>query len=75
MKLTILFLPLVIDAVLGVECPDSDHLTVQTSTGTFTGLIYPEFPNTYQFRAIPFAEPPVLSRRWLPPQKLSSPPE
>ncbi|ORY59310.1 acetylcholinesterase [Pseudomassariella vexata] len=54
--------------------PDSDPLTVETSTGTFTGLIDPKFPNTLQFRAIPFAEPPVLSRRWLPPQKLSSPP-
>ncbi|KAH8664677.1 acetylcholinesterase [Xylariales sp. PMI_506] len=56
------------------QCTGSDNLTVQTSTGTYTGLIDPKYPNTRQFRAIPFAEPPVLSRRWLPPQKLSSPP-
>ncbi|KIX01040.1 uncharacterized protein Z518_10106 [Rhinocladiella mackenziei CBS 650.93] len=77
MKLAILsLLVLATDAVLGqeVKCPGSDNLTVQTSTGTYTGLIDPKFPNTRQFRAIPFAEPPVLSRRWLPPQKLSSPP-
>ncbi|KAI9155007.1 chlorogenic acid esterase precursor [Paramyrothecium foliicola] len=46
-------------------------LTVRTSTGAFTGLIDPEFPLTRQWRAIPFAEPPVGSRRWLPPQKIS----
>lgn len=70
-------LALATDAILCQEannCSGFDHLTVRTSTGTFTGLVDPEFPNTRQFRAIPFAEPPVLSRRWLPPQKLSSPP-
>lgn len=77
MKLSILSLfALATDAVFAQvdKCPGSDNLTVQTSTGTFTGLIDPEFPNTRQFRAIPFAKPPVSSRRWLPPQKLSSPP-
>ncbi|KAF2713950.1 alpha/beta-hydrolase [Pleomassaria siparia CBS 279.74] len=49
----------------------SQQLTVSTSTGTYTGLIDPKFPNTRQFRSIAFAEPPVLSRRWLPPQKLA----
>ncbi|KAF2181535.1 alpha/beta-hydrolase [Zopfia rhizophila CBS 207.26] len=49
----------------------SDQLTVKTSTGTYTGLIDPKFPKTRQFRSIAFAEPPVKSRRWLPPQKLS----
>lgn len=71
-------LALAMDVVLcqeGNNCTGSDHLTIQTSTGTFTGLVDPEFPNTRQFRAIPFAEPPVLSRRWLPPQKLSSSPD
>ena len=53
------------------QCPLPDNLTVRTLTGIYTGLIDPEFPNTRQFRSIPFAEPPVLSRRWLPPQKLS----
>ena len=77
MKLAILsLLALATDSVLAREanCSGSDHLTVQTSTGTYTGLIDPKFPKTRQFRAIPFAKPPVLSRRWLPPQKLSSPP-
>ncbi|KAJ7815326.1 acetylcholinesterase [Mycena olivaceomarginata] len=76
MKLVILSLfALATDAVRGLEaqCPGSDDLTDQTSMGTYTGLIDPKFPRTRQFRAIPFAEPPVLSRRWLPPQKLSSP--
>jgi carboxylesterase type B len=76
MKLAVLSLfALATDAVLGQEaqCLGSDNLTVQTSTGTYTGLIDPKFPRTRQFRAIPFAKPPVLSRRWLPPQKLSSP--
>ncbi|KAH7397408.1 acetylcholinesterase [Pyrenochaeta sp. MPI-SDFR-AT-0127] len=78
MKLTILsLLALATNVVLGQEtkCPSSNNLTVETSTGTYTGLIDPKFPKTRQFRAIPFAEPPVASRRWLPPQKLSSSPD
>ncbi|KAJ6448600.1 Alpha/Beta hydrolase protein [Mycena vitilis] len=74
MKVRILsLLALATEGVLGLSaaCPNSENLTVRTSTGTYTGLIDPAFPNTRQFRAIPFAEPPVLSRRWLPPQKLS----
>lgn len=51
------------------ECP-TEQLTVKTSTGTFTGVIDPEFPHTRQFRAVPFAKPPVASLRWMPPQKL-----
>ncbi len=77
MKLAILsLLVLAGDTFVGqaANCSGSHNLTVQTSTGTYTGLIDPKFPNTRQFRAVPFAEPPVLSRRWLPPQKLSSPP-
>ncbi|KAL1874207.1 hypothetical protein Plec18167_006144 [Paecilomyces lecythidis] len=46
-----------------------DQLVVRTTTGTYTGLIEPKYPKTRQFRSIAFAEPPVLSRRWLPPQK------
>jgi acetylcholinesterase len=74
MKLMILpFLALVTNPVVGQEAeqPDPDRLTLRTPTGTFTGLINPGFPNTRQFRAIPFAKPPVLSRRWAPPEKLS----
>ncbi|KAH6616381.1 acetylcholinesterase [Boeremia exigua] len=63
-----------VDAVRGASYSSntSVQLTVQTLTGSFTGFIEPEFPNTRQFRAIPFAEPPTGPRRWLPPQKLST---
>lgn len=77
MKFTALpLLALATDAVLGksAEAPASKGLTVQTLTGKYTGMIDPEFPNTRQWRSIPFAEPPVASRRWLPPQKLTSSP-
>ncbi|KAI0473980.1 acetylcholinesterase [Xylariaceae sp. FL0804] len=77
MKLaTLSFLSLATGAALGqnASCSAPPGLTVRTSTGTYTGLIDAEFPHTRQFRAVPFAEPPVLSRRWLPPQKLSTPP-
>lgn len=49
---------------------DDDGLTLRTLTGTFTGLIEPEYPNTRQFLSIPFAKPPVDTLRWLPPEKL-----
>ncbi|KAJ7649119.1 Alpha/Beta hydrolase protein [Mycena polygramma] len=48
-----------------------DNLTVNTSTGSYTGLVDPIFPNTRQFRSVAFAEPPVTARRWLPPAPLS----
>jgi acetylcholinesterase len=73
MKLAILCpLALAIGAVLGGEadCSSSKNITVETSTGTYTGLIDPAYPRTRQFRAIPFAQPPVASRRFSPPEKL-----
>ncbi|KAF5024814.1 hypothetical protein F66182_3053 [Fusarium sp. NRRL 66182] len=74
MKFTTLsFLALASSTIAGGTAKDS-NLTVRTATGTFTGLIDPEFPHTRQWRSIPFAEPPVATRRWLPPQKLSSDP-
>jgi acetylcholinesterase len=51
----------------------TDDLTIETTSGTYTGLIDPKYPNTRQFRAIPFAEPPVLQRRFSPPEKSSRP--
>ncbi|KAF7353955.1 Alpha/beta-hydrolase [Mycena venus] len=74
MKLT-LFSPLsslilALPSVLGRG--DSDNLTVKTSTGTYTGVIEPKFPNTRQFRSVAFAEPPVADLRWLPPKPLSN---
>src|SRR5688572_25038973 len=70
---TLSFLALASDAVQakGQKSTASDGLTVDTSSGSFIGLIDPEFPHTRQFRSIPFAEPPVGSYRWLPPQQLS----
>lgn len=73
MKLTIVsLLTFATNTIVDQEAKltSSDSLTVQTATGIFTGLIDAEFPNTRQFRAIPFAEPPVSSRRWLPPERL-----
>lgn len=76
MKISILpSLVLATIGALGREAGCTDPLLVRTSTGSFTGLIDPEFPNTRQFRSIPFAEPPAGSRRWRPPQKLSSTPD
>ena len=44
-----------------------EDLTVRTATGIFTGLIDSEFPNTRQFRNIPYAQAPVGRKRWMPP--------
>ncbi|KAI1851429.1 hypothetical protein JX266_003504 [Neoarthrinium moseri] len=47
-----------------------DGLTVQTSTGIYTGLIDPDNNNVKTFQGIPFAEAPVGKLRWKPPVKL-----
>ena len=49
--------------------PD-DNLRVRTQTGVFTGLVNEQYSNVREFRTIPFAQPPIGSRRWLPPQPL-----
>ncbi|KAJ7644443.1 Alpha/Beta hydrolase protein [Roridomyces roridus] len=67
MKLGIFSLAL---AVRSAVCANT--LTVNTPTGSYTGLIDPKFPNTRQFRSVAFAEPPVTSRRWLPPVPLAN---
>jgi acetylcholinesterase len=41
-------------------------LTIETTSGPVTGLINGTTPNVAQFLGIPFAEPPVGNRRWLP---------
>ncbi|KXX80349.1 Lipase 1 [Madurella mycetomatis] len=60
---------LLLPAGLAGSCSDdaADKLTVKTITGVYTGLIDPQFPNVRQFRSIPYAEPPLGKRRWLPP--------
>ncbi|KAK7190884.1 hypothetical protein DPSP01_007854 [Paraphaeosphaeria sporulosa] len=55
----------------GHNADDSSQLTVKTLTGAYTGVLDPTFPKTRRFGSIPFAEPPIQARRWLPPQKLS----
>src|SRR4051812_41286483 len=41
-------------------------LTVETTSGPVTGFINGTTPHVAQFLGIPYAEPPVGSRRWLP---------
>ncbi|KAL4789158.1 carboxylesterase [Aspergillus venezuelensis] len=43
-----------------------DNLTVRASTGTYIGFINGTAPNVRQFLDLPYAVPPVGSRRWLP---------
>ncbi|CAK7217679.1 hypothetical protein SBRCBS47491_003250 [Sporothrix bragantina] len=45
----------------------NDPLTVTTLTGVFTGELNAAYPNVREFRSIPFAQPPIGDRRWLPP--------
>lgn len=68
MKWTFFFLSATLPFVLGSR---DENLTVKTATGSYTGLIEPQFPNTRQFRSIAFAQPPVANLRWLPPKPLS----
>ncbi|KAJ7348485.1 Alpha/Beta hydrolase protein [Mycena albidolilacea] len=68
MKWTLFFLSAILPFVLGSS---DENLTVKTATGSYTGLIEPQFPNTRQFRSIAFAQPPVANLRWLPPKPLS----
>lgn len=42
-------------------------LNADTTSGAVQGFINAAHPNVAQFLGIPFAEPPVGARRWLPP--------
>ncbi|KAI1380510.1 para-nitrobenzyl esterase [Hypoxylon crocopeplum] len=46
---------------------DAEYLDVNSSFGSIRGFVNKEYPNVAQFLGIPFAEPPVGPRRWLPP--------
>lgn len=47
---------------------DRLHLTAHTTSGELIGFIDPSLPHVYQWTSVPFAEPPVGARRFLPPQ-------
>ena len=49
----------------------SDSLRVQTSSGVVQGGVNSTYPDVRQFLGIPFAQSPVGSLRWLPPQELN----
>ena len=59
-------------ALAAITAAQSPKLTIETSTGTVTGLINGTTPSVRQFLSIPFAQPPVGSLRWLPPQQLNT---
>ncbi|KAK4191047.1 Alpha/Beta hydrolase protein [Podospora australis] len=62
---------LLLTAVLAAEdqttLTSKKNLTIKATTGIYTGLIDPDFPNVRQFRSIAYAEPPIGKHRWLPP--------
>ncbi|KAH7385522.1 Alpha/Beta hydrolase protein [Phaeosphaeria sp. MPI-PUGE-AT-0046c] len=47
------------------------HLDIETTSGSIRGFVNETTPNVAQFLGIPYAEPPVGSRRWLPPARKS----
>ncbi|KAH8653790.1 Alpha/Beta hydrolase protein [Xylariales sp. PMI_506] len=47
-------------------------LKVTTNSGVLTGFVNLSVPDVRQFLGIPFAQPPIGSRRWLPPSRLQS---
>ncbi|KAK1836828.1 acetylcholinesterase [Podospora conica] len=49
--------------------PPPLSLTVNTSSGIFTGFTDPSLPDTYQWLGIPYAQPPTGTRRFMPPEK------
>lgn len=44
-----------------------DCLNVDTTSGPIQGFVNKTTPHVAQFLGIPFTEPPIESRRWLPP--------
>ncbi|KAK0726631.1 Alpha/Beta hydrolase protein [Apiosordaria backusii] len=56
------------------SCPSlaASSLTVDTPIGTIIGTISPDTPCVRQFLSIPYAQPPISSLRFLPPEPLST---
>jgi carboxylesterase type B len=44
-------------------------LTVKTTSGTYTGLVNSSTPDVNQWLGIPYAQPPVGARRFMPPER------
>lgn len=60
--LGLLFIPLFGQIVTAINL-----IVRNTSSGPVTGFSDRDTPNVAQFLGIPYAEPPVQERRWLPP--------
>ena len=56
------------------ERPGGSGLTVRTSSGTYTGLINSTAPDVNQWLGIPYARPPLGTRRFMPPEKAPNAP-
>lgn len=67
-----LFIIAVVAGLVAFAPVQALELTVETNTGTVTGLVNGTTPSVRQFLSIPFAQPPIDSLRWLPPQALKT---
>lgn len=60
----------ILAALAPLAAAQAPQLTIETRTGTVTGLINGTTPNVRQFLSVPFAKPPVGNLRWMPPEPL-----
>jgi len=49
--------------------PNPNSLTAVTSSGTFAGFVDPTRPDVNQWLGVPYAKPPLGTRRFMPPEK------
>ncbi|PYI14925.1 carboxylesterase, type B [Aspergillus violaceofuscus CBS 115571] len=59
--------------IVACSSASPDPLTISTTSGIVHGGVNSSMPDVKQFLGIPFAQPPVDSLRWLPPQRLDTP--